>query len=270
MSSSKKTKRNSPINISSVGTQGNCKLLILDCIRHRDIIAYLKGVAEAQHAFNKDEFIDIFPWNAECTKGDKLYIAVTFKSSDDEDIYKLIHAHNVTSICGWAHVLFTNTDKSLGNQPFAYIHEITASQNRLKYKGIGSGIINKIYQENIDFIQLMPLPSARLFYDAIGFESYTDQIYTIFKTKNKKPTKEYIDSLIRKKQQKLIDEKNEFDETIQEIHDELSPRISKKLASLLKDDIDEIHKLTILDIYENPQATINDIVHYINSSYHNK
>ena len=187
----------SHINISSVG-RTNCKLLILDCLKDRHIMIYLKGVFESNHSLMNDDYIHIFPWISECSKGDKLYIAITFNSFNEElEPLQMIHAHNIAGICGWAYVHFKNTTKSLGNQTIAYISEIIISEP-LQKRGIGSGIIDKIYEENIDFIELLSVESAKLFYNKIGFESYSDEIDTIFKTKNNKPTKEYIDSLIPK------------------------------------------------------------------------
>ena len=97
----------------------------MDCIKDRDMIIYLAGVANAQ----KQNFVTIYPWQKSCSK-----------NHENEKIYVALDNEN---ICGWMQVFYRKTNVK-PTQNYAYINELSTNQDRTKYKGIGSALINRL------------------------------------------------------------------------------------------------------------------------------
>jgi len=169
----------------------NYSILTLDCIKDSKLIAYLAGIADAQ----KDRYVKIFPWETDCVRGDKLYIAISVPNEDQRITIANLSARSyVPDICGWMRVGF----KSVSRKKYAYVYEISASQYRTKYTGVGTSLLTKLENENIDFIQFIPLESARSFYTRLGY--HTSQYDTdhngnsiyLYKVVNAEPSERFI------------------------------------------------------------------------------
>jgi len=212
-----------------------CNLLVLDCIKDKEKIAHLVNIANTQ----KNSFVDIFPWEKPCYKGDKLYIAI-----------------DGINICGWARVNFSKAPKNAGGQKLAYIIEISSAKSG-KYKGIGTGIINKISEENIDFIKLTALQTAVAFYEKIGF--YTDpDCHKMFRIVKKPPSVKYIKYLIesnKKYTESRIELKNS--EVFKEIKSELDSKNREKFKRYINKDV--FNKEIALSVYEESNNDIEQI-----------
>jgi hypothetical protein len=235
-----------------------CNLMILDCIYDKNLIEQLKLLAQEQ----KSNFSRIYPWERKCKKGDKIFVAI------DQNILKTIkktlQISNKPLICGWASVSFMNTlnNRNKNNQKFVYINEISASNNREKFKGIGTDIIKEIEKEDIDFIELTPLSTAVSFYEKIGF--YQDKrISKMFKVIRKPPLDKYIELLIEKEEERKRLEKEDTQEILDEILDELSSDEQDAFNKFLHEK--DYHLETILDVYHNvpEESRIEEIIKLI-------
>ena len=236
------------------GNYKKCSLIVLDCIKDKSYISYLKGIATAQ----KKNFTHIYPWENNCIKGDKLYVAIDH--DENKTVTQSLRPPEIPNICGWARVNFSKAPTNAGGQKLAYIIEISSSQSG-KYKGIGSAIIDKISEENIDFIKLTALQSAVGFYEKIGF--YTDpDSRKMFKIIKNKPSNKYINWLIETTKRyldKKLKEKN--NEIFEEILDQLDDKEKEKLKKYI--DKDSIHIEIVLAEYENSGndiQTIKDLI----------
>lgn len=244
---------------STVTPDNKCALFILDCKRHESIISFLAGIAAAQ----KNNFIDIFPWESRCLTNDKIYVSISLPSSMSGTInlFSLIK-HDVIpipEICGWMRVGF----KKFNKLKFAHVSEISTSKNKKKYSGIGSSILKKLEEENIDFIELIPLITAKSFYiDKMNYQSINDSIPYLFKIIRNPPTQEYLINLSNEIKRNEKESKLQIQKDIEEIYHELDDKHKNKFVTLIKKN--EINKFVALEIYQN--STIDDVIEWIDSS----
>jgi hypothetical protein len=248
-------------NITSIKTNVNsdskCALFILDCNKDSNIISYLTGIAVSQ----KHNFIHIFPWQTKCSSKDKIYVSISLPTSlkGEINILSLITPPFVPDICGWMRVEFSKYK----NLKIAHVHEISSSQNRIKYKGIGSIILKKLEEEKIDFVELIALPTAKSFYvDKMQYRSFDESLPYLFKVINKSPSSEYIQYLHKKIIQNEKTNIEMMQGEIQEILDDLDEKYKNKLIKILKEN--DYNKYIALELYQ--KGTIKDVVVWIDSN----
>ena len=251
--------REKTIKTVRIGKENHqCTLLTLDCGNKRDakIVAFLVGVATAQSS----NFIKIYPWDGVCDKDTIAYVAI--EHDETKPIMESLKSSPPPLICGWARVLFSKTSKDVGGQRYAYIHEI--STNRNKFKGIGSGIIDRIAQnKKIDFISLSSLPDAVSFYEKIGFyyDKRSKEMYKIVKSK---PNEKYILQLEEDLKTFQKNTEKTYQKEIKETLNEIKSQLNKKDISLLNKYIqDKTHFETVIDVYsyENNIQDVIDLLH---------
>lgn len=111
-------------------------------------------------------------------------------------------------------------------QNYAYVNELSTNQDRTKYKGIGSALINKLNDENIEFIELVALKSAVGFYEKAGFQQISREIPNSFKTVRSPPHNTYLKYLIDKNRKQRD---KDYKEMLEISKKRTSGRISRRI-----------------------------------------
>lgn len=245
-----------------------CSIRTLDCTKKEDqyMFLHLQSLASAQ----KQHFLTIFPWEAQCEKGSVLmfvslqysyqavqtrHLLASQRASVPRDL--LPNPNMPTKICGWMTVYAGTSHR----QNYLYISTLSSrTPTDPTYKGIGAALLQAVEQHardnEYDFIYLLPLSDVIGFYQKQGY-SHMDpaqRIPYMAKSIHGLPSRHMVSDMLRKMEEEAHQSTEKH--ALKEISYDLDPDEREKLWSLINEEPSRLYE--ILAVYQENES-IDDI-----------
>jgi hypothetical protein len=219
---------------------------------HQRLIDYL-----TKHAIDQSgHFVKVYPWVSRCSAHQFLYIAlqlpvgVPLETCRERGLNILIHGWMSVSILKWP-------PARKNGRTIAHINELSTRQHATK--GVGKRLLEIMERQtksmDIDFIELLPLPEVKPFYEKIGYKEGLDNL--MYKVLRREPTKAYKKHLIQQKLQQAEDDQADLESFIDEIKEELEP--DEVLAMQKKIEEDDIFMANVVAVYTDEDGGIDAV-----------
>ena len=219
---------------------------------HQRLIDYLTNQAVTQSG----NFVKIYPWASRCSAHQFLYIAVqlppgvSLETCREQGLNILIHGWMSVSLLKWP-------PARKDGRTIAHINELSTRQHATK--GVGKRLLElmerHVNKMTIDFIELLPLPEVKPFYQKMGYKEGLDNL--MYKVLHREPTKAYKKHLIQIKLQQAEDEQADLELFIDEIKEELEP--DEVLAMQKKIEEDDVFMANVVAVYTGEDGGIDAV-----------